>query len=507
MIDWSYDILTENERLLLRRLSVFAGGWTLDAAEEVCSRDGIETYDVLDFLTQLVNKSLVVVMEGSQSGETRFRMLETIRQYGREKLLEVGGGEMIRDRHLAYVVRLAEQAEPELYRSNQVFWLNKLEDELDNLRLALELAIKTDVKSGLRLIIASRYFWDVYGDNREIKSWLDHLLERYSDADSLRAKALVIYGRLLAELGDSTEAQKIANQSLEISRSISDQQTEAFSLWGLGVNIALQGDLKQGIPIVEQSLALYQSQGDKLGQATAMEWLSLNNNDLERSKSYIVDSLRLYRELGHLSGIAVGLYDLANQMIWEGDFSSPIPLLEEARMIYRQLGSQFGEAFVLEDYGRLAFWQGDYQQAFAYYEEALTLAEKFGAYNFSVWIRGKLAYILLRQGNLVRAKEIFELCSIEFQNANNMGGLVFVIEGFASLHVNQSQPERAAQLFAWADAMRDQIGDHRPPIEQASVERDLEVVYSTLNQTEFEKLSTEGRAMSTEQAIALALGG
>src|SRR6185436_5480102 len=111
-IDWSYDILSEDERLLLSRLSVFAGGWTLEAAAEVCTDNGIESYDILDLLTQLVNKSLVVVIaEGSQSGETRYRMLETIRQYAREKLLEAGGGEIIRQRHLVYFVKLVEQAE------------------------------------------------------------------------------------------------------------------------------------------------------------------------------------------------------------------------------------------------------------------------------------------------------------------------------------------------------------------------------------------------------------
>ena len=150
LIDWSYDLLTENERLLLRRLSVFAGGWILDATEEVCSGDGMETYDVLDSLTQLVNKSLVVVMEHSQGGETRFRMLETIRQYAREKLLEVRGSEIVRQRHLAYFVKLAERAEPELPRSNQVFWLNKLDDEIDNFRMAIEWALVNDVESGLR---------------------------------------------------------------------------------------------------------------------------------------------------------------------------------------------------------------------------------------------------------------------------------------------------------------------------------------------------------------------
>src|SRR6185503_18293121 len=118
LIDWSYDILTENERLLLRRLSAFAGGWTLEAAVEVCAGEGIDTYEILDLLSQLVNKSLAVGIEHSLHGETGYRMLETIRQYAREKLLEAGESEILRNRHLTYYVKLTKQAEPELFRSN-----------------------------------------------------------------------------------------------------------------------------------------------------------------------------------------------------------------------------------------------------------------------------------------------------------------------------------------------------------------------------------------------------
>jgi len=243
LIDWSYDLLSEKERLLLRRLSVFARSWTLEAAEEVCAGDGIDTYDVLDLLTQLVNKSLVVVIEQSQSGETRYRMLETVRQYAREKLLEAGESEIIRGRHLAYFVKLAKQAEPELFRSNQIFWLNKLADELDNLRRALDWALATDVESGLRLIVTSRLYWEARGDFRETESWLGQLLERYRKADSLRVHGLLMYGQEVALGGDFEEARKLAERSLELSRAISDKQAEAFSLWGLGVGLALQVDV------------------------------------------------------------------------------------------------------------------------------------------------------------------------------------------------------------------------------------------------------------------------
>src|SRR5215207_5587418 len=156
-MDWSWNLLSASERILLRRLSVFAGGWTLEAAEAVCSAQGIESGLILDLLSHLVNKSLVVVEHRGE--ERRYRLLETIRQYAREKLFEVGGSENIRDKHLAYFVKLVEQAEHELYRANQLFWLNKLDVEIDNLRMALEWALIANVRAGLRITTMLEQFW------------------------------------------------------------------------------------------------------------------------------------------------------------------------------------------------------------------------------------------------------------------------------------------------------------------------------------------------------------
>jgi predicted ATPase/DNA-binding SARP family transcriptional activator len=499
-IEWSYDLLSEKECILFRRLAAFMGGWTPEAAEEVCSGSEIESSDVLDLLSQLANKSLVLV-ETSDEGEARYRFLETIRQYAHEKLLEAGGGEEIRDKHLLYFVKLVEQAGPELYRSNQVFWLNKLDDELENFRLALEWALATDVESGLYLIVSARFFWEARGDFREVGDWLAQFLEHHRAADSLRAQALVIYAYVLADRGVFAEAQRIANQSLEISRAISDKQAEALSLWGLGMSIGAQGDARQGILFIEQSQALYESLGDKLGQAIALEWLSIDRNDRERGKAYIVESLRLYRELGHLSGIAMCLMDLAALMIDTGDFSSVKPLLEESRMMYRQLGNQAMETWILFLYGRLAFWQGDYQRANTYFEQCITLYEKVGV-SWSFWVRIQMAYVFLRQGDIVQARETFEISLRQVQSEN---GLIYAIEGIASLHVNQRQHERGARLYAWADARRDKIGDRRPGMEQADFERDLAVIHAKLEEAEFAKFSAEGRAMTVEQAIEFAL--
>jgi len=295
-----------------------------------------------------------------------------------------------------------------------------------------------------------------------------------------------------------------AEQSLEIARMLSDQLSEAQSLLNIGLAISRQGYLGEGLPYVEQSLSLFRALGHKLGQAEATFLLSRNHHDLEHSKALVVESLRLYRQLGHLWGIATSLKELAFRTIRGGDFSSPLQSLAEARGLYRQLGDQGGEASVLEYQGTLAFWTGDYQQAFSYYEQSIMLNEEIGDNN-NDWARVNMAYTRLRQGRITKAIDLFELCIQHFQKGNTLIGVVYTLEGLASLYVNQDQPERAAQIFAWADGIREKIDDRRPPLEQASVDKDLKVIHSRVNNAEFAKLSAEGRGMTTEQAIAFAL--
>ncbi|HJR80741.1 MAG TPA: tetratricopeptide repeat protein [Anaerolineales bacterium] len=521
LIDWSYDLLSEQERLFFRRLSVFAGGWTLEAAEEVCadadpdavlsgkaeSKDDIHPYDVLHLLTQLVNKSLVLAIEGSQSGETRYRMLETIRQYARDRLLEAGGSEILRQRHLDYFVKLTAQAGPELYRSNQAFWLNSLDEELDNLRTALEWALETHVESGLRMVAGPVYrFWLFRSTSRELGNWLAQLLEQYDKPNPLCVRALAIQSHCIGNTeGNFHEAHRLAEKSLQMARSLRDRPSEAFSLSILGGFTLLQGNLGEAIPLLEQSLAIYRELGDKVGQAGAIDWLSINNSDLERATAYAKEGLGLCRELGDLTGVASILTTLARLTYSRGDFSSPGPWLDEVLFIARQLGDQVREDEALITYGTLAYWQGDYPRARAFYEEGISLGEKIGYHYQNLWAQIYMAYAILRMGELQNSRQLFEDGIRGMQKADLVIGLVFAVEGLASLHVTQSQPERAARLFAWATAMRAKMGDPRPPVEQASVERDLEVIRSQLSDSEFSRLSTEGLSLTIEEAVALAL--
>ena len=505
LIDWSYDLLTENERLLLQRLSVFAGGWTLEAAEEVCTGDGIESFDVLDLLSQLVNKSLVVVIEQSQSGETRYRMLETIRQYAREKLLEVGGSEVIRDKHLAYFVKLVKQAEPELYRANQLKWLNRLDDELDNFRMAWEWALTNDVESGLRIFATPWRFWLAHGYFQGLGERAAKLLERYPMVDTLHVQALCIYSYCLFRQGDFTEMIKIAERGRQMARTLSDRQIEALSLSVLGIFTVAQGNMGDGVPLLEQGLAVYRVLGDKIGQADTLEWLSLTTNDIEHAIDLVRESLCLYRELGHLYGITGSLSSLARLTIVKGDFSSPAPWLEEAFSLSRQMGDQVNEAEILKAFGNLAYWQDNYGRAKAYYEEAMLLCEKIGDQNQYLWAQVYTACTILRQGDNQQARKMFEDCIRGSKKVGNLITLAYAMEGLASLNVNQRQPKRAAQLIAWADAVREKLNNHRAPVEQVAVEKDLAVIHSKMDDAEFARLSAEGHAMTVEQAIALAM--
>jgi predicted ATPase/class 3 adenylate cyclase len=544
LIDWSYSLLSNNERVLLQRLSVFAGGWTLEAAEEVCSdqfavnseKSATTAYrllitDILDLLTQLVNKSLVIVIEPSRNGETRYRMSETIGQYAREKLLDAGSSESVRDQHLVYFVKLAEQAEPELVRSNQVFWLNKLDDELDNFRMALEWALAVKPEAGLQIANVSWLFWYEHGYLRELGSWIAQLLKVFERPDALRAKALAIQSRVVAIEADFDRARVIATQALQLARAVEDRHIEALALLNLGHIIGFSGDLGEGMPMVEKSLALLQGVGDTWGQATAISVFAMNYSDLERSKAFLIEALRLQRELGNLSGIASCLNQLAQKNLWAGEFSSAAQALEESIGIYRKMESQSGEAETLGYFGSLAYWQGNYQQACVYFDECIALGEKINLQMSSLWTRANRAYAILRQGEVQRARVEFEDSLQRMQQAGVKMGMVFAIEGFASLYVNLAQPERAAHLFAWADATREKTDSHRPPItgfvnraglqdatrektdshrplaEQRSVERDLAVIRSQLDDRTFETAWKEGRALTTEQAIELALGG
>ena len=293
LIDWSYDLLSEPEHTLLQRLSVFAGGWTLEAAEVVCAGDRIDSGDVLDLMTLLVNKSLVGVrhVEGE---DTRYQLLETIQQYVGDKLVAAGERDNIRDRHLEYFMALAERAEPELSGPHQVAWLKRLESELDNVHTALEWSLVKNVEAGMRLASALgtnslASFWMAQGYFSDGNLWLTQLLARPEAATrtAVRARALNAQSRLAQWHGDLSRSLALAEESRALYLELEDRHGLAVSLSLLGMAANAQGDSVLARSAGAQSLALYRELGDKVGLADILDRLGhgIDNQDYLRARA------------------------------------------------------------------------------------------------------------------------------------------------------------------------------------------------------------------------------
>jgi len=503
-IDWSYELLTQAEKTMLRRLSVFAGGWNLSAARAVCTDEALPEASIADLLGGLVNKSLVQVLR-RQGRELRYRLLETVREYGQEKLLDAGELASTRDRHLAYFVTLAEQAAPELEGANSVLWLRRLDDEIDNLRLALEWALTNNVEAGLRLITPIGIFWEQMGRMREHFEWITRLLERPEvQAHSLsRARALGIKASELHDMGDLAQARSCAEMSLALCRELGDRKGEAFCLATLA---DLQKDSLSMQRLLEQSLALYRTMSDKVGQAGILRSLGhCYGNGSERARLFAEESLALFREVGDPVNVSLQLQSLATLLTQNEDYAAARKLIEEALPMQRKLGLKRDIPYSLNAVGRLAFWQGDRQQARACLEESILLSEETGQFPQSFWARAFLAYVLLREGETASARLEFVDSLNQSRNIGSITGTVFVLEGLASLAVAESRPERAAALFAWTVDMRHSTGNGRPVNEQADVDRDLASICLQMDETDMQAACAAGRSMTLAEAITLAL--
>jgi len=505
LIDWSYDLLPEPERAVLRRLSVFSGGWTLEAAEQVCADDNVDGYEVLDRLAQLVNKSLLVV-DAEDGAETRYHMLETIRQYAREKLsAEEGESLRARDRHLDFFLALAERAEPELAGPRIAEWLRLLDAELDNLRAALEWSLNRNAQAGLRMGGALMDYWHAHNGLHEGMDWLSQILHQPGAAprNGLRARALTALAALHEAQIESVKAEPLAREGLEIYRELGDQRGIAFALLTLGTALCGHDDYLAGRPLVFESLALYRNLGDKAGIAQVLNMLGnfIDEQDPGRARGYLEESLALARELGDTAGVADRLGNLGRAAYRAGDFATARARLTEALELHRSLGIS-DVSFVIEALGELALREGNYPEARVYFEEGIALARESGRINANYWIFSFLGYVTLRQGDYERARSLFVEAQNGFRDAGLKIGVTYALEGLAALAVAQDQPERAARLFAWADATREAIDNARPPIEQADVDRELAAVRARLDESAFAAAQAEGRAMTMEQAMA-----
>jgi predicted ATPase/DNA-binding CsgD family transcriptional regulator len=367
-IDGSYDLLAEPERQLFRRLAVFVGGFTLEGAEavagDVAGPETVSAMSLVDLLSRLVTKSLVVVIAGQQ---TRYRMLETLRQYAWERLVAAGELEQMRRRHMAYYLQFAERAEQGLYGGDQVEWLKSLEIEYDNLRTALLWCAEVgSPEDGLRLAASLGGFWLRVGYLTEGSGWLERALAACQHTGPVRAWALYQAGRLAELRGDYEQALAFAKQSLTLSQELEDERAIARALGLMGWITHAQGDRDRARPLLEQGLAMARKTGDERTVARILIYLSdlrLRQAALDEVDPLLYESLALYEGMGDKWGMAWAHGTLGEVARLRRDYAQAVAHLQLSLVLYQDLDSRSEIPYPLEALALAAADQGQFEQA------------------------------------------------------------------------------------------------------------------------------------------------
>jgi predicted ATPase/Tfp pilus assembly protein PilF len=582
-IDWSHDLLSEPERILLRRLAVFAGGWTLEAAETVCGAvdscqltvvsEGtnssalstvncqLSSDDVLDLLGNLVDKSLVVVDESGAA--VRYRLSDTLREYGLERLQEAGEATPLRRAHLGWYLDMAEQAEGELAGTGQGEWLEHLEVEHDNLRAALGRAAELgEAGAGLRLGGALWRFWEIRGYPTEGRQRLEALLAALDNPQgeathgllsspddreraAARAKLLNGAGNLAHLQGDFTAARTSHEESLAIRRELDDPSGVATSLNNLGFvaldqgeyeaaralfqeclarfreledpsgtaaalgNLAIlaqyRGEYADARALEEEALGMRRKVGDRIGVAASLNNLGLIAHELadaERAKKYFQESLALQHELGNKQGIALAFGNMGYVAECQGDFASARAFYEQCLALLRELGDRQSVAHCLSNLGYVAACVEEYATARTLQEESLAVHRELSDKRGAALCLVRLAHAERAQGDTASAAaRCRESLALAWELQDKVC-LTMGLEELAGLAATQHDAWRAAALFGAAKALREAIGVPHYPIEVPGYERDVAAARSAAeDEATFTTAWGEGRVRPLESVL------
>ena len=509
LIDWSYDLLSERERILLRRLAVFAGGCTLEAAEQVCAGAGenaISAYDVLDLLTHLVDKSLLAVEE--HAGHLRYRILETVRQYAGEKLIESGEGEQIRKRHLDYFLKLALDREKDIYGGRQLEWIECLEEEHSNFQTALGWAFENDVEAGRVLVVALWWSWAIRGYMGEGYEWIQKALTARPDtSDTIRAKLLSAAGWMAQ---DTKSAATFTEQSVALFRQFNDDIGLAFPLSSMGIDAYAGGDFDKAIALTEESCKLFEKAGNKVGLRHALSILGYTHEaqgNLEKAETLYEQSLALSHEIGDFDGRGWSLNLLGRLALNRGEYLKAMELLSEGLSYSKMAKSKPNIARILTPMGIAASHMGNFDQAINFLEEALSLSRSLGDLRDILYSTRRLGTIVRIAGDYVRARTLF-LESLEL--ARQIGDdeeLGLCLINLGSLMLARGFPEGFVRLWGATEKMLESFWPHAYSYFRIDIEQAVATVRAALGEETFAALFEEGKKMRLDEAVAYALEG
>ncbi|HLY25104.1 MAG TPA: adenylate/guanylate cyclase domain-containing protein [Aggregatilineales bacterium] len=477
LIDWSYDLLSEPERALLRGLSVFAGGWTFEAAEAVCN-DSDNGIDVMTLLPNLVNKSLVVVDDSGV--DRRYRLLETIRQYARDRLFEANEAAAARDKHLSFFVRYTGQAEIALRGSDIVVWLDRLEIEADNVRAALEWGLEQHPEETLDLANHIGTYWTIRGEggrNHET-GWLQSLVARVAALppvegeaarNRIRARSLGLSNAayITIRLGDSTTGRALADEAITLARLVDSPEVLGFALAMYILSSRFLGDLDGARHAVDEASVLAKQLNDKTYMGmnlVARAWIDNGSGDPARLQAY----------------------------------------LAEARSLINVVQGTAAYSFFFS-FATIARLSGNLDEARMYLQNAVVLLPQFKSKQNDAMIYSELAHVERQAGNLDKALDSYRNTILRWKDLGHRAAIANQLECFAFIARAQDQFERTAKLLGAADLLRDATGAPMTDYERVEYDGEIAALRAQLDQPTFEAEWAAGRAMTMDEAVQYAI--
>jgi predicted ATPase/serine/threonine protein kinase/DNA-binding CsgD family transcriptional regulator len=508
-LKWSYDLLEPEEQELFRRLTVFVGGWTLEAVEEVgklINPEEQSNLSTLDGVASLLDKSLLLQIE-PEGEEPRLIMLTTIREYGRECLRDNGETEITQRAHALYYVALVEEAEPHLKGKQQIQWLTRLERDQENLRAALAWLIEhMETELALRFCAALWHFWYLRGYWSEGRRWLEAALgQPQKTAPTLaRARALCGAGNLAYYQVDDAAARPLLEESVTLCRFLGDKRELASALGALGVLMQDLGDFEAARPLLEESETLLRTSGSKWELSNLLRKLgqrALQERAPKRAKTLAMEALTLAQELGDNSLIATTFATLTNIAALDDDLAQAIAYNSQCLTLARELGNKYLIAIALQNLGYFAALQGDLSQA-ASAREGLTIMRELGEKAFIAIALHSVGYVTTLRGNLIKASVLFReglTLSQEIKNEAEIGWHLF---GLALVAVAEGRYWQAAHTLSAVEGRLD-INADMLNVERADYQRARQNVRTHLGEKAFEEAWVSGRTMAPEQLLSL----
>ena len=507
-MQWSYDLLSTPEQRLFRWLSVFVGGCTLEAAAVVCTAEGDPRIEVLEGVASLIDKSLLHQTERERE-EPHLVMLETIREFGLERLAAHREGETARDVQAAYYLLLAEEAEPYFMCAEQGEWLDRLEREHENLRAALSWLIERDDReTALRLGGALWRFWWMHGHLSEGRGFLESMLPASNAvAASIRAKALVGAGVLTGAQGYYMQAETLCAEGLRLSRELEDQRGMVTALWMLGRVAYNRSQYAAARTMAQEALALSRQTGDAWGITSSLENLTsvaLDEDKYDEARTFGEEYLVLSKRAGDTRATIRMLLILGTVNFSAGDLVSSHAQLTESLVQARALGDERDMAYALLALGWVACFQKEYTAAQALLEEGLMHSRKMGDREALVWWRFGHALVAFEQGDYPLTRTHLEAC-LEILGQWDYQYKQFVtlcLEMLGEVAVEQGQPAWAAHLWGAAETVRI-TGPSIPSILRTTYQQYITTVHARLGEKVFQAALAEGRTMTPEQALTV----